>query len=260
MVPQEGTYYGTEDVIISRANGRIYVFPNECAHRQARMVEPGVRGYGDIICPAHGWKLSITGEAMPRLNFTVLHCGLIFEGNAPYISPLLDLHDWVYESRNKTVYQGDWRTFMEVYAETLHIPIIHKMLGSMVGDCSESEMEVWPTGMVQVVKGGVVWHVEWPYFMMEWYPGFMVISYLREVKRDQYTNIVEYYFRKDAGETIKAASMHFYESTAKEDYILCQRLEAGRRGQYPIGGPYAYPQETTLQQFHEWLKPHEANI
>ncbi len=224
--------------------------------------------------------------------------GLLFAGSRDIARDLakvgvmqdLDFSGYMLDRVEVDEYAFNWKTFIEVYQEDYHVGPFHPGLGKFV-NCDDLSWEFGDWYSVQTVginnglskagsaiydkwqeqvlrynngtlpKYGAIWLTYYPNIMVEWYPGTLVVSTIIPRGADACTNIVEFYyledivlFERDFVEAEKAA----YRETAKEDDIICLKMQQGRKSLYQRGieeaGPYQSPTEDGLLHFHEFLR------
>jgi choline monooxygenase len=187
-------------------------------------------------------------------------------------------------------YPVNWKTFMEVYLELYHVEPYHPGL-SQFADCGNFRIEYGRNWSVQVIaakaglarpgtpvygkwhraclaqlggeppKQGALWMTYYPNIMLEWYPHVLVVSTAIPRSPALTTNVVEFYYPEEIAlfeREFIDAEQAAYDETAREDGLLCERLERGRRALYEQGlddaGPYQSPMEDAEVHFHEWLR------
>ena len=224
--------------------------------------------------------------------------GLLFAGRRDITKDLasmpvlkeLDFSGYLLDRVEVEEYAFNWKTFIEVYQEDYHVGPFHPGLGKFV-DCDNlswdfgdwysvqtvgvnnalrrSGSEIYNQWQEQVLryhngslpKYGAIWLTYYPNIMVEWYPGTLVVSTVIPQGTHACTNVVEFYyledivlFERDFVEAEKAA----YHETAKEDDIICLKMQQGRQSLYQRGieevGPYQSPTEDGLLHFHEFLR------
>ena len=184
----------------------------------------------------------------------------------------------------------NWKTFLEVYLEDYHVEPFHPGLSNFV-DCEQLKWESDANYSVQTVglnRGlkkagtpvyekwhevllrynngntptkGAIWLLYYPNIMIEWYPNVLVVSTLITHQARHTTNIVEFYypeeivlFEREFVEAHQAA----YVETAREDEVICRRMDRGRQVLYREGlndgGPYQSPMEDGMIYLHEYVR------
>ncbi len=224
--------------------------------------------------------------------------GLLFAGQRDIARDLagipalkeLDFSGYMLDRVEVDEYAFNWKTFIEVYQEDYHVGPFHPGLGKFV-NCDDLSWAFGDWTSVQTVglnnglhragsaiydkwqeqvlryhggtlpKYGAIWLTYYPNIMVEWYPGTLVVSTVIPRGTGACTNIVEFYyledivlFERDFVEAEKAA----YRETAKEDDIICLKMQQGRKSLYQRdieeAGPYQSPTEDGLLHFHEFLR------
>jgi len=187
-------------------------------------------------------------------------------------------------------YAVNWKTFMEVYLELYHVEPYHPGL-SQFADCGNFRIEYGRNWSVQVIaakaglaqpgtpvyeawhracleylageppKYGAMWMTYYPNIMLEWYPHVLVVSTAIPRSPSLTTNVVEFYYPEEIAlfeREFIDAEQAAYNETAREDGVLCARMERGRRALYEQGlddaGPYQSPMEDAEIHFHEWIR------
>jgi choline monooxygenase len=317
MVPKVGDYHTLEWMDHAKmlvrssenARGGIELLSNVCRHRQSIMLQG--RGHMDnIVCPLHRWTYDLKGELLGAPKFPETPCvklpsstltnwqGLLFAGPR---DPLKDLAgfsragDWdfsgyVLDRVTVTDYPFNWKTFIEVYLEVLHVDFLHAGLGNFT-NVEGFKMEYGERTSVQVVpaksgltapgtpvyrkwheaclaqlrgatpKYGALWAAYYPGLTLEWYPNVLIVSNLIPRSPQLTTNVVEFYYPEDIvlfeREFIEAQQAA-YEETAIEDDDISQRMDRGRKALWLQGlddaGPYQSPMEDSMVHFHEWVR------
>jgi len=309
MAPQIGDYQVIDEGAryLKRSKDGVQVFSNVCRHRQAQMLEG--RGHArHTVCPLHRWVYDDAGHLIAAPHFDENPClhlpqtaitrwnGLLFEAGRDIEADLkdlgvardLDFSDYVFHSQQIESYEGNWKTFIEVYLEDYHVNPFHPGLGRFV-ECKDLAWQFGERYSVQtvgirnglaragspiyenwhrevLVRGdvpsfGAIWLTYYPNLMVEWYPHTLVISTVQPDGPRRYRNIVEFYYPKDIvenGADFIAAEQAAYQETADEDRIIIERMEAGRASLYMVGrnevGPYQMPMEAGMQHFHRFWR------
>ena len=314
MVPNPGDYRTLEwqdhaKVLVRNKDGQVELLSNICRHRQSIMLE-GSGHLDTIVCPLHRWTYDLRGELMgapkfaqdPRLNLqsTPLTSwnGLLFTGPrnplqdlGPVIrSPDFDFSGYVLDKVETTEYRFNWKTFIEVYLEVLHVDFFHPGLGNFT-DCNHFTVEYGERTSVQVVsakngllkpgspvyrkwhevclrhlegrapKYGALWGAYYPGLTFEWYPNVLVVSHLIPRGPEHTTNVVEFYYPEDIAlfeRDFVEAQQAAYMETAIEDDEISRRMDRGRKALWRQGlnevGPYQSPMEDAMIHFHEWVR------
>ena len=173
----------------------------------------------------------------------------------------LDLRSLILGYSEQETYDGDWKTFLEVYGDCYHVPAYHGGLSSYA-DCNTLEWSfgagyhaqfvdlskrrgaasvnyaAWVDGLDAYYRSrceptptlAVAWTSIYPNVMVEFYNGMVVVSIIVAAGPNRYHNRVHYLFPPDLearvpGLTaiIKAA----YDETAVEDRLLNESRARG---------------------------------
>ena len=313
MVPEAGDYHVLEASngarYLKRSDDGVKVFSNICRHRQATMLD-GRGNASHTVCPLHRWTYDQHGQLLGAPHFTEKPClhlpetalqnwnGLLFEAGRDIERDLknlgvredLDFSQYVFHSVTVDEYQGNWKTFIEVYLEDYHVVPFHPGLGKFV-DCNELKWEFGDWYSVQTVgvlhelarpgskvyadwheqvkrydagktpKHGAIWLTYYPNITVEWYPHTLVISTIIPTGPRSYKNVVEFYYPEDIAHfepEFVAAEQAAYAETAVEDVEIINRMEAGRALLFAEGrnevGPYQSPMEDGMRHFHQFLR------
>ncbi|MBV1776888.1 aromatic ring-hydroxylating dioxygenase subunit alpha [Burkholderiaceae bacterium DAT-1] len=316
MVPEVGDYHALEmydkSRLLKRTEQGVKLLSNICRHRQAIMVD-GRGNSNHIVCPLHRWTYDNHGVLKgaphfpenPCLNLPVTglqnYNGMLFElgtGGRDVEADLKDLGvrkdlDFSgYRLNNVQVdtYEGNWKTFIEVYLEDYHVDPFHPGLGRFV-ECGDLKWEFGDWYSVQTVgihnelakpgskvykdwhnqvlgfnRGkvpnfGAIWLTYYPNVMVEWYPHTLVISTILPQGPRKYVNICEFYYPEEIAlfePEFMAAEQKAYEETAVEDAEIIRRMEEGRLALWREGrdewGPYQSPMEDGMLHFHEFMR------
>ncbi|WP_028455094.1 aromatic ring-hydroxylating oxygenase subunit alpha [Chitinilyticum litopenaei] len=320
MVPNAGDYH-----VLEASNGARYLkrteagevkcLSNICRHRQAFMLDG--RGNGKhTVCPLHRWTYDEAGQLMGAPHFPGNPClhlpdtplqswnGLLFESGRDIEADLKDMgvarnfdfSNYVFHSVHVDDYQGNWKTFIEVYLEDYHVVPFHPGLGQFV-ECNDLQWQFAPWYSVQTVgvhnglakpgsrtyeewhrqvnayygdkkpEFGAIWLTYYPNITVEWYPHTLVISTIIPTGPRSYKNVVEFYYPEDIAyfePEFIAAEQAAYDETAVEDREIIDRMEAGREALYRAGrnevGPYQSPMEDGMRHFHEFYRREMAGL
>jgi choline monooxygenase len=206
----------------------------------------------------------------------------------------LDFTGYQLDHVDVTEYDFNWKTFIEVYLEDYHVEPFHPGLGRFV-TCEDLKWEFGDHYSVQTVgvnnalarpgsaiyqkwhdqvlaynggeppRHGAIWLVYYPNIMIEWYPHTLVISTILPTGPQSCTNVVEFYYPEDIAlfePEFVAAEQAAYRETAREDEIICRKMQQGRAALFAQGineaGPYQSPMEDGMVHFNEWVKRHLA--
>ncbi len=313
MTPEVGDYHVLEASngarYLKRTDEGIKLLSNICRHRQAKMLD-GRGSASHTVCPLHRWTYDQHGQLLGAPHFAEKPClhlpetplqnwnGLLFESGRDIECDLknlgvredLDFSKYVFHSIAVDEYEGNWKTFIEVYLEDYHVVPFHPGLGKFV-DCNELKWEFGDWYSVQTVgvhhdlarpgsktyqdwheqvkrydhgktpKNGAIWLTYYPNITVEWYPHTLVISTIIPTGPRSYKNIVEFYYPEDIAyfePDFVTAEQAAYAETAVEDVEIINRMEAGRAALYAEGrnevGPYQSPMEDGMRHFHQFLR------
>ena len=317
MVPEVGSYRTLPETdhakVLVRSsedpsNG-VRLLSNVCRHRQAIMLQ-GSGKLDNIVCPLHRWTYDLKGELLGAPEFPENPCvklhsnpltrwnGLLFKGPRDPLQDLasfsraadFDFSGYKLDRIDITDYACNWKTFVEVYVEVLHVDFLHAGLGNFT-DIGNFHVEYGERTSVQVVeakhgltrpgtpvyrkwqeaclkqldgkapKYGALWALYYPGLTFEWYPNVLVVSNLIPRSPQLTTNVVEFYYPEDIvhfeREFIEAQQAAYLE-TAIEDGDIQSRMDRGRKALWQEGredaGPYQSPMEDAMVHFHEWLR------
>ncbi|MDR0250877.1 MAG: aromatic ring-hydroxylating dioxygenase subunit alpha [Burkholderiales bacterium] len=314
MVPNLNDYHVLEpklggDYLKCTEDG-VQMFSNVCRHRQAIMLK-GRGNARSTLCPLHHWAFDAQGKLKGAPHFTEKPClhlpettlvnwqGLLFEDNGRDIAndlrPLeveshIDFSGYRYHSTHIDEYEGNWKTFIEVYLEDYHVRPFHPGLSHFV-DCDALEWRFGEWCSAQLIgvfrelgkhgspayeeyanalkihyqeglpRYGAVWFTYFPNIMIECYPEMLVVSTVWPTGVRRYRNIVEFYHSQAAVEAVPdfiEISQRSYLETAYEDQEIIERMELGREALRRAGrnevGPYQHPTETGMAHFHRFLR------
>ena len=313
MVPEVGSYRTLPETdhakVLVRNESGVELLSNVCRHRQAIMLE-GSGKLENIVCPLHRWTYDLKGELLGAPEFPENPCvklhshpltrwnGLLFKGPRDPLQDLsafsratdFDFTGYKLDRVDVTDYACNWKTFVEVYVEVLHVDFLHAGLGNFT-DIGNFHVEYGERTSVQVVeakhgltrpgtpvyrkwqeaclkqldgkapKYGALWALYYPGLTFEWYPNVLVVSNLIPRSPQLTTNVVEFYYPEEIvlfeREFIEAQQAAYLE-TAIEDGDIQSRMDRGRRALWQEGrndaGPYQSPMEDAMVHFHEWLR------
>lgn len=313
MVPEVGDYHVLEvsngSRYLKRAEEGVKVLSNICRHRQALMLE-GRGNAQHTVCPLHRWTYDNGGKLVGAPHFGQNPClhlpetelvawnGMLFESGRDVEADLkdmgvakdLDFSNYRFHSVHVDEYQGNWKTFIEVYLEDYHVDPFHPGLGRFV-ECGDLAWQFGDWYSVQTVgvnnalakpgskvyeewhkqvksyygdslpKHGAIWLTYYPNIMVEWYPHTLCISTVIPTGPRSYKNVVEFYYPEDIAlfePEFVAAEQAAYEETAVEDREIIDRMEWGREALFREGrnevGPYQSPMEDGMLHFHEFYR------
>ncbi|MDK2125249.1 aromatic ring-hydroxylating oxygenase subunit alpha [Parachitinimonas caeni] len=313
MVPNTGDYQVLEMTdgahYLKRAEDGIKLLSNVCRHRQAVMLQ-GRGNASTTVCPLHRWTYDNGGKLIGAPHFPQNPClhlpetelvswnGLLFDARRDVFADLaklgvakeLDFANYHFHSVQVEHYQGNWKTFIEVYLEDYHVVPFHPGLGQFV-ECDDLKWEFgdwysvqtvgvnnrlakagskvyadWHKQVLDFYQGevpahGAIWLTYYPGIMVEWYPHVLVISTIVPTGVRSYKNVVEFYYPEEIAlfePDFIAAEQAAYMETAVEDAEIIRRMEEGREALYRAGrnevGPYQSPMEDGMAHFHEFLR------
>ncbi len=313
MVPAPGDYHALEMSggarYLKRADDEVHVFSNVCRHRQAIMLE-GRGNARHTVCPLHRWAYDGHGKLLGAPRFDEKPClhlpetpltrwnGMLFESGRDIEADLkdlgvardLDFSGYQFHSVEVERYEGNWKTFIEVYLEDYHVDPYHPGLGHFV-DCRNLAWQFGEWYSVQTVglnralakpgsqayaqwheavlgrygsnlpNYGAIWLTYYPNITVEWYPHTLVISTIIPDGVRSYRNVIEFYYPREIVESFPefiAAEQAAYRETAVEDAEIIRRMEAGRAALHAAGrnevGPYQSPMEDGMRHFHQFLR------
>lgn len=312
MVPAPGDYRvvdGTDgaEVLVRDSAGTPAVLGNVCRHRQATLLD-GTGRVDRIHCPLHAWTYGLDGKLrtasrfdrppddhdLPRQEVESWQ-GLFFTGprrmgddlDGLALAPLLDVRGMRLDRVVVDQYDGNWKTFLEVYTELYHVAPFHPGLGR-ISDCGEVQWQFgahWNcvgVGLAQKRAGspayerwqaairrqearrgpppfGAVWMVHYAGLMLEYYPYTVVVSNVVPDGPDRFVNTVEFYYPSDLDDPDFApAQQAAYLETAAEDMEIIRRMTAGRRALAKRGlddrGAIQPELERGLPHYYAWLR------
>ncbi|MDR2710016.1 MAG: aromatic ring-hydroxylating dioxygenase subunit alpha [Burkholderiales bacterium] len=320
MTPNLHDYHVLESTLgahyLKRNENGVQMFSNVCRHRQAIMLK-GRGNARSTLCPLHHWNYDSQGKLKGAPHFEEKPClhlpetpltdwqGLLFEDNGRAIAedlrPLaveshIDFSDYVYHDTHVDEYEGNWKTFIEVYLEDYHVRPFHPGLSHFV-DCDALEWrfgewcsaqligvfrelgkfgspayEAYARAVKTRLQGGVphygaVWFTYFPNIMVECYPEMLVVSTVWPSGVRRYRNAVEFYYSRAALGAVPdfaEISQKAYLETALEDQEIIERMELGREALRRAGrnevGPYQRPMESGMAHFHRFLRARLPNL
>lgn len=285
-------------VLLTRAeDGEVRAFANLCTHSLRPLVRSRERvSHTCVTCPFHQWSfrrdgsliggrdIELSAEQRDRLGLVPFpsrewrgsyFCGAGAAGaafaedlrmvestfEAIGRSDWLDFSDWSLVCTEDEVYEGDWKSFMDVYGDCYHVPPYHPGLASFA-DCSTLEWVFGESVHLQVLElspeqgrrspfytswfdglrsyyerrgepmpaQSVIWSAFYPNLMIEYYNGLRVISVLVPTGPTQYRNRVRYYVPPDMERLVPglpAAILEAYGETAVQDRVLNETRHEG---------------------------------
>jgi len=184
-IPEEGDYtvfnHGHESfVIVRQEDGGIQAFFNVCPHR-ANPIALNERGsVAKFTCAFHAWRFCIDGKldcitdehsfdeqvVAHRPGLTSVRCdqigGLIFinmDGKAPPLREWIGLPPGYIENYRidemhvvrhvRTEWQANWKTGVDAFYETYHLPHIHPQTQGVMEDYSQ--YDTYPNGFQRMI-------------------------------------------------------------------------------------------------------------
>lgn len=323
-VPEVGDYFVLAHeaggrALVRSGTDRVELVSNVCRHRQALMLrgqgslndtQPGSAG-GNIVCPVHRWTYSPAGRLLGAPQFQhdpYLHLnnyplrewhGLLFEDNGRDVAAelgtmtvgsQLSFDGYALDHVEMHACNYNWKTFMEVYLEDLHVAPFHPGLGNFVtcddlhwqfedaysvqtvgvapsfGKPGTETYKAWHDVLLRYQDGqpptqGAIWLAYYPHIMVEWYPQVLTVSTLHPMAVDKTLNVVAFFYPEEIvhfeREFVQAQQAAYME-TAVEDDEIAERMDAGRRALWQRGddevGPYQSPLEDGMRHFHAWYR------
>jgi phenylpropionate dioxygenase-like ring-hydroxylating dioxygenase large terminal subunit len=316
MVPEVDDYYVLDMYdkahYLKRTPSGVKLLSNICRHRQALMLD-GRGNAKTTVCPLHRWTYDSNGQLMGAPHFPSTPClhlpetqiqswnGMLFElstggrdveADLKHLGVAKELDFSGYRLHHVSVdrYEGNWKTFIEVYLEDYHVDPFHPGLGRFV-ECGDLRWEFgdwysvqtvgihnalakpgsktyaeWHEQVMRFNQGqlppyGAIWLTYYPNVMVEWYPHTLVVSTLLPQGPRSYLNFCEFYYPEEIAlfePDFMAAEQKAYQETAVEDAEIIRRMEAGRERLYKEGrdefGPYQSPMEDGMLHFHEFMR------
>ncbi|MCG8441915.1 MAG: aromatic ring-hydroxylating dioxygenase subunit alpha, partial [Caulobacterales bacterium] len=173
--------HGHEEFILSRqADGGVRAFYNVCPHRGNRVCLTDHGSVPTFSCPFHGWKFNSDGSLNAitdedtfdpelikhRPGLTEVRCdtigGLIFinmDGEAPPLKEWIGLPDGYIENYEidkmnvvrhvRSEWRGNWKTGVDAFYETYHLPHIHPQTQGVMEDYSQ--VDLYPNGFSRMI-------------------------------------------------------------------------------------------------------------
>ena len=284
-------------LLVRSEDGQVRSFANLCPHSLRPLVTTRIASQQSCVtCPFHQWSFRRDGSLIGArdMDFTedqraelglwefplTAWKGNYFCGEAaaqpPFradlelfeetfaaigLSGWLDFSDWSLVGSEDEVYEGDWKSFMEVYGDCFHVPPYHAGLASFA-DCDTLEWVFGESMHLQVLRhsaeqGGrsplyaawveglrryhqrrgepmadvaVIWTAFYPNVMIEYYNGLRVISVLVPSGPLQYRNRVRYFVPPDMERLVPglpATILAAYGETARQDRVLNETRHEG---------------------------------
>jgi len=184
-VPEAGDFilftHGHEQFIITRQDDQsIKAFYNVCPHRANRVCMAEHGSVPKFTCPFHGWQFNHDGSLARitdeetfapglishRPGLTEVRCdqigGLIFinmDGNAPPLKDWIGLPEGYIEAYEidkmnvvrhvRTEWLANWKTGLDAFYETYHLPHIHPQTQGVMEDFSQ--VDLYPNGFSRMI-------------------------------------------------------------------------------------------------------------
>lgn len=184
-IPEEGDYtvfeIGHEEIVLVRqTNGTIKAFYNVCPHRGNRICLNERGSVPRFTCAFHGWQFGCDGRLEritdeptfnPKLiahrpGLTEVRCdtigGLVFvnlDGKAPPLRQWVGLPPGYIENYEidrmnvvrhvRTEWLANWKTGVDAFYETYHLPFIHPQTQTVMEDFSQYDL--YPNGFSRMI-------------------------------------------------------------------------------------------------------------
>lgn len=184
-IPDPGDFirfeHGHEQFIVSRQDDMsVKAFYNVCPHRGNRVCGVDHGSASGFACPFHGWQFELDGSlksitdeetfdpelVKDRPGLTEVRCetkaGLIFinmDGEAPPLEEWIGLPDGyleMYEIEKmsvvrhmRTEWKANWKTGVDAFYETYHLPHIHPQTQGVMEDFSQ--IDLYPNGFSRMI-------------------------------------------------------------------------------------------------------------
>ncbi len=184
-IPEAGDYltfeHGHESFLVVRQeDNSIKAFYNVCPHRANRIALNDSGSVDKFTCAFHGWKFGKDGKldcitdeesfhpqlVAHRPSMTELRCdqigGLIFvnmDGKAPPLREWIGLPPGYIENyeiekmhvvrHQTTEWMANWKTGLDGFVETYHLPHIHPQTQSVMED--QSQLDTYPNGFQRMI-------------------------------------------------------------------------------------------------------------
>ena len=278
-------------------DGTVRAFANICPHSLRPLVRSRERSTQSCVtCPFHQWSFRRDGsligapdmevtdqqrDDLGLMEFPVLSWqGSYFCGQAALegafqkdltmaedtfaaigLSHWLNFSDWSLVGTEEERYDGDWKSFMDVYGDCYHVPPYHAGLASFA-DCDTLEWvfgeslhlqvlrhsqqqgrrspyyQAWVDGLARyhhrrgepVPDVAVIWSAFYPNVMIEYYNGLRVVSILVPTGPTSYLNRVRYFVPPDMEALVPGLPeiiLKAYGETAGQDRVLNETRHEG---------------------------------
>lgn len=167
-------------IIVRQADDGIKAFYNVCPHRGNRVCLTDHGSVPKFSCPFHGWRFETSGKLdaitdeetfdpeliSRRPGLTEVRCdsvgGLIFINMDGKAAPLRDwiglpegyIENYEIEKMNvvrhvRTEWLGNWKTGVDAFYETYHLPHIHPQTQGVMEDFSQ--IDLYPNGFSRMI-------------------------------------------------------------------------------------------------------------
>ena len=169
-----------EFIIVRQEDNSIKAFYNVCPHRANRVCLSEQGSMDKFSCPFHNWQFGIDGGNVKitdeetydpeiikhRPGLTEIRCedlgGLIFinmDGNAPPLKEWIGLPEGYIENYEiekmnvvrhvRSEWLANWKTGVEAFYETYHLPHIHPQTQGVMEDFSQ--VDLYPNGFSRMI-------------------------------------------------------------------------------------------------------------
>ncbi len=169
-----------EFIIVRQEDDSIKAFYNVCPHRANRVCLSEQGSMDKFSCPFHNWQFGIDGGNVKitdeetydpeiikhRPGLTEIRCedlgGLIFinmDGNAPPLKEWIGLPEGYIENYEiekmnvvrhvRSEWLANWKTGVEAFYETYHLPHIHPQTQGVMEDFSQ--VDLYPNGFSRMI-------------------------------------------------------------------------------------------------------------
>jgi phenylpropionate dioxygenase-like ring-hydroxylating dioxygenase large terminal subunit len=169
-----------EFMVVRQEDGGIKAFYNACPHRGNRVCMNDHGSVRKFACPFHGWRFNVDGSlhtitdeetfnpelVKHRPGLTEVRCdtigGLIFvnmDGKAPPLREWIGFPEGYIENyeigkmnvvrHTRSEWIGNWKTAVDSFAETYHLPHIHPQTQGVMEDFSQ--VDLYPNGFSRMI-------------------------------------------------------------------------------------------------------------
>ena len=249
-------------IMVRGDDGKVRAFHNVCRHRGSPIAPDGPgKCDGTLACMYHGWRYDLDGRLTGARDFGAdegfdprdfglieIKCdmwrGFVFvnmytvgtESLASFIAPLderakdLPLESFRLSKTTRHDLACNWKTYVENYLETYHIPQIHPFLNSAV-DVAKMDCDVVPPGVFwrapqksdTPVSG--LWAWMWPSLSINIYNDGILMERVWPVTATSTRLDFLYLFPSDATEEVIAQTLKASETTTGEDKTICEAVQ-----------------------------------